>query len=227
MENILSVVIPCYNEKDNILLIVKKVLDIPVDKVEIIVVDDCSTDGTRDVLREQVAPLVSKIVYHEKNTGKGGALRTGFQSATGDIIIIQDADQEYDPQEIPKVIQPILDGKTSVCYGSRFLNQKRKGYLANRLANKFLTWFSNIMTGQKLTDMETCYKAFKKEIIQSVDIKEKRFGFEPEITGKVSQMGHKIMEVPISYNPRTNEEGKKIGFSDGLRALYCIWKYRK
>lgn len=227
MEYTLSVIIPCYNEKENIEKIVDRVLKSPVKNKEIIVVNDKSTDGTETILEEKIKPLVNKIVYHEENQGKGGALRTGFAHATGDYVIIQDADQEYDPNEYEKVIQPIIDGKCDVCYGSRFLGGVSKGYLANRLANRFLTMLSNIFTHQKLTDMETCYKCFKREIIQSVEIKENRFGFEPEITAKVTKMGYKIYEVPISYNPRTNEEGKKIGFKDGVRAIYCIWKYRK
>ena len=221
----LSVVIPCYNEKNNIHNIVDKVLNAPVNNKEIIIVDDKSTDGTAEVLDRDIAPLVSKIIHHEINQGKGGALRTGFKHATGDIVIIQDADLEYDPEEYPKVVEPILRGEAEVVYGSRFLRQKRKGYLANRMANRGLTAFSNLFTHQRLTDMETCYKAFKREIIQSVDIKENRFGFEPEITSKVSKLGIKIKEVPISYYPRSNEEGKKIGFKDGLRALYVICKY--
>ncbi len=225
-EYTLSIVIPCYNEKDNIETIVKKVLEAPIDNKEIIVVDDKSTDGTDKILKERIRPLVSRIIYHEVNQGKGGALRTGFKSATGDYVIIQDADLEYDPIEYPKVLKPIIDGESSVCYGSRFLNQAAKGYKANQIANKFLTRLSNLFTHQKLTDMETCYKCFKREVIQAVDIKENRFGFEPEITAKVSNMGIKIAEVPITYNPRTNEEGKKIGIKDGFRAIYCIWKYR-
>lgn len=226
MDKVLSIVIPCYNESANILELVKKVLESPVENKEIIVVDDCSTDGTREVLERDIKPLVAKVVYHEKNAGKGAALRTGFQHATGDVVIIQDADFEYDPNEYPDVIKDIFEGNNDVVYGSRFLNQRAKGYLMNRLANKGLTFISNLFTHQKLTDMETCYKAFKREIIQSVDIEENRFGFEPEITAKISKMGIKIKEVPISYYPRTNEEGKKIGFKDGVRAIYCIWRYR-
>jgi len=226
-EKVLSIVIPCYNEEKNIVSLVKKVLESPIKNKEIIVVEDCSSDGTRKVLEDQVKPLVNKVIYHEKNQGKGAALRTGFKAATGDAVIIQDADLEYDPMEYPKVVDPIFNGDAEVVYGSRFLHQKRKGYFANRVANWALTTFSNIFTRQNITDMETCYKCFKRDVIQSVDIVENRFGFEPEITAKISKMGIKIKEVPISYYPRTNEEGKKIGLKDGIRALYVIWRYRK
>lgn len=225
MSKRLSVVIPCYNEKDNIKTIVEAVLASPIENKEIIVVDDCSTDETRSVLESEIKPLVSRIIYHEYNQGKGAALRTGFRHATGDVVIIQDADLEYDPNEYPQVVNPIFDGKADVVYGSRFLNRKMKGYLANRLANRGLTVLSNLFTNQKLTDMETCYKAFKREIIQSIEIEENRFGFEPEITSKISKKGIKIMEVPISYYPRSLEEGKKIGFKDGMRAIFVICRY--
>ena len=225
---VLSVVIPCYNEAGSIHEIVDKVLAAPIENKEIIVVDDKSTDGTSDILDRDIAPLVSKVIHHEVNTGKGGALRTGFQHATGDLVIVQDADLEYDPNEYPLVVNPILYGECDVCYGSRFLNQAAKGYKANQMANKFLTRLTNVLLHLHLTDVETCYKCFKREIIQSVDIKENRFGFENEITGKLANMGGvRIKEVPISYYPRTNEEGKKIGFKDGVRAILCIFKYRK
>ena len=223
----LSVIIPCYNEKNSIRTIVDKVLAAPVKNKEIIVVDDMSTDGTRDILEKEIKPLVSRIVYHEVNQGKGGALRTGFQYATGDIVIVQDADLEYDPDEYPLVTDPIANDECDVCYGSRFLNQEKKGYKANQLANTFLTWLSNRFTHLNLTDMETCYKAFRRDIIQSVNIQESRFGFEPEITAKIAAMHVRVKEVPVSYYPRTNTEGKKIGVKDGIRAIWCIWKYRK
>ena len=223
----LTVVIPCYNEKDSIHTIVNKVLAAPIENKEIIIVDDKSTDGTSEILDREIAPLVSRIIHHEVNRGKGGALRTGFAHATGDVVMIQDADLEYDPNEYPLVVTPVVRGECDVCYGSRFLHQAAKGYKANQLANKGLTAMSNFFTRLHLTDMETCYKCFKREVIQAVDIKENRFGFEPEITAKVARMGVRVKEVPISYYPRTNEEGKKIGFKDGLRAIYCIWKYRK
>lgn len=225
-DKVLSIVIPCYNEEGNIKALVNKVLEAPIKNKEIIIVDDCSKDGTRSVLENEIKPLVSKILYHEVNQGKGAALRTGFQAATGDAVIIQDADLEYDPNDYPKVVTPIFEGNAKVVYGSRFLRQKRKGYLANRIANWVLTAFSNLFTHQKITDMETCYKAFRRDIIQSIDIAENRFGFEPEITAKISKKKIRIHEVPISYYPRSNSEGKKIGFKDGLRALYVIWRYR-
>ena len=195
--------------------------------IEVIVIDDCSTDGTREILKKEGKKYADKVLFHEVNQGKGAALKTGFAAITGDVAIVQDSDFEYDPMEIPSVVKPIFDGKADVVYGSRFLNSEYKGYRQNQLANKVLTSLSNFMTKLKVTDMETCYKAFKASFIKNIDIEEKRFGFEPEITAKVARAKLKLIEVPISYYPRTKEEGKKIKLSDGFRALYCIAKYKR
>ena len=223
----LSVVIPCYNEEQHILTLVRKVLAAPIENKEIIIVNDCSTDGTKAILDHYIKPLVAKIIDHDVNQGKGAALRTGIHAATGDVVIIQDADFEYDPQDYAKVVTPIFNDEADVVYGSRFLgNNQNEGCKANRTANSFLTGLSNLFTGLRITDMETCYKAFNRDIIQSIEIEENRFGFEPEITAKIAKKRVRVKEVPISYNPRTKEEGKKIGYRDGLRAIYCILKYR-
>lgn len=223
----LSIVIPCYNEVHTIKRIVETVIHAPYNNKEIIVVDDCSTDGTREILKNEIADKVDKIMYHEINQGKGAALRTGFKAATGDIVIIQDADLEYDPNEYPQMIEPILTNKADVVYGSRFmgLGPHRVVYFWHRVGNGLLTLLSNIFTNLNLTDIETCYKAFRRVIIQSIDIEEERFGFEPEITAKIAKMKCRIYEVGISYYGRTYDEGKKIGLRDGFRALYCILKY--
>ena len=223
----LSIVIPCYNEKASIRTIVDKVREAPVAHKEIIIVDDCPTDGTSEVLDTEIAPLVSKVIHQKQNGGKGAALHTGFAAATGDIVIIQDADMEYDPNEYARVIEPICNDEADVVYGSRFAETKRydDAYKQNIAANLFLTRLSNLFTGLKLTDMETCYKAFRREIIQSIELKEKRFGFEPEITAKLASRKVRMAEVPISYYPRKVEEGKKINWKDGVRAIYCIVKY--
>ena len=224
----LSIVMPVYNEKALIIDVLKKVRSIKIPKIdiEIIVVDDFSNDGTREILKKSGKKYYDRIIYHDVNKGKGAALQSGFKKATGDVVIVQDADFEYDPEEIPSVVKPIFDGKADVVYGSRFLKKDYKGYKSNQLANKVLTNLSNFMTGLKVTDMETCYKAFRSSFIKNVDIKENRFGFEPEITAKISKAKLKLKEVPISYYPRTKEEGKKINIKDGIRALYCIVKYK-
>jgi glycosyltransferase involved in cell wall biosynthesis len=222
----LSVVIPVYNERDTIEEIVKLVVAVNIDK-EIILVDDCSKDGTRDRLPALAEKYGLKVLYHDVNQGKGAALRTGIKGATGDLVIIQDADLEYDPQEYPKLIKPIADGKADVVFGSRFAggDSHRVVYFWHSLGNRFLTLLSNMFTNINLSDMETCYKVFRREIIQGIEIEENRFGFEPEITAKVARLHCRIYEVGISYYGRTYEEGKKIGWKDGVRALVCILKY--
>jgi len=223
----LSIIMPCYNELHTIESIVAAVKGSPYPEKEIIVVDDCSTDGTRDLLKRAVEPLVDRVIYHDRNRGKGAALRTGIAAATGDVVIIQDADLEYDPNEYPKVMAPILQGKADVVYGSRFMGGEahRVVYFWHMVGNRVLTLLSNIFTNLNLTDMETCYKAFKREIIQSIAIEEDRFGFEPEITAKVAKKKCVVYEVGISYYGRTYEQGKKIGWKDGFSALRCILKY--
>lgn len=223
----LSVVIPCYNEVKTIRGIVDRVRAAPIPDMEVIVVDDCSKDGTRELLREEITPLVDRVLYHEVNQGKGAALRTGFAVATGDVVVVQDADLEYDPNEYPRLLKPIEDGKADVVFGSRFAggDAHRVVYFWHMAGNKFLTLLSNMATNLNLTDMETCYKVFRREVLQKIKIEENRFGFEPEITAKVAKLDCVIYEVGISYYGRTYKEGKKIGWKDGFRALYAIIKY--
>ncbi len=224
----LSIVIPCYNEARTIRTIVDAVRAAPVADREIVIVDDCSRDGTRDILATEIAPLVDRIIYHEVNQGKGAALRTGFAAATGDIVLIQDADLEYDPQEYPILLGPIEGGKADVVFGSRFMGGRphRVVYFWHMVGNKFLTLLSNMFTNLNLTDMETCYKVMKREVVKQIAIEENRFGFEPEITAKIAKIpGVVVYEVGISYYGRTYAEGKKIGWRDGFRALWAIVKY--
>jgi glycosyltransferase involved in cell wall biosynthesis len=224
----LSVVIPVYNEADTVGELVRRVLAVPYDK-EIVLVDDGSTDGTRDVLADLARLDGVRVIYHAHNQGKGAALRTGFGEVRGDVVLIQDADLEYDPQEYPRLLQPILDDKADVVYGSRFIgsDSHRVLYFWHSVGNRGLTLLSNMMTDLNLTDMETCYKVFRREVIEQIEIEESRFGFEPEITAKVAKLGCRIYEVGISYSGRTYEEGKKIGWKDGARALWCILKYNR
>jgi glycosyltransferase involved in cell wall biosynthesis len=223
---LLSVVIPAYNEAPTIEQLVARVHAVPIDK-EIIVVDDCSQDGTGDKLARIADRYRLRVLSHEQNQGKGAALRTGFAHARGDIVVVQDADLEYDPFEYGKLIQPILDGKADVVYGSRFAGGEshRVLYYWHSVGNTVLTQLSNMMTNLNLTDMETCYKAFRREVIEQLVIEESRFGFEPEITAKVSKLGCRIYEVGISYSGRTYHEGKKISWKDGVSAIRCILKY--
>ncbi len=225
----LSVVIPVYNERKTLEGIIESVKSSGIKNLEIILVDDYSTDGTRELLQAEIGKTVDKVLYHKHNMGKGAALRDGFKAATGDLVVVQDADSEYDPKDYNVLIEPFVTGRgdADVVYGSRYARSER--YMIKRFyhsaGNKFLTFMSNIFSDLALTDMETCYKMFRREIIQSIPIVENRFGFEPEITAKIAKKRCKIYEVPISYYPRTYNEGKKIGIKDGFRAIYCILKY--
>ncbi|WP_407682404.1 glycosyltransferase family 2 protein [Pseudocalidococcus azoricus] len=223
----LSVIVPCYNEAATIRQVIDAIHNSPIVDQEIIVVDDCSSDGTQEILRQDIEPLVSQVIYHPRNLGKGAALRTGLGQMTGDIAIIQDADLEYSPQDYPLMLEPILQGRADVVYGSRFQGAAphRVVYYWHRVGNGFLTTLSNMFTNINLTDMETCYKAFRKEIIQQIRIEENRFGFEPEITAKVAKLNCRIYEVGISYYGRSYKEGKKINWQDGVWAIICILKY--
>ena len=225
----LSIVIPVYNECGTIEKIIRQVSDINVgiDK-EIVIVDDCSTDGTREILRKMKSEdEARKIFFQEKNKGKGAALRRGFKEADGDVVVVQDADLEYDPNDYKTMLAPVLQGHADVVYGSRFLGggPHRVVFFWHYIGNKFLTTLSNMMTDLNFTDMEVCYKMFKKEVLDHIEIREERFGFEPEITAKIARGNWRIYEVPISYYGRNYTEGKKITWKDGFRALWCIIKY--
>ncbi|HET6515653.1 MAG TPA: glycosyltransferase family 2 protein, partial [Thermodesulfovibrionales bacterium] len=219
------VVVPVFNEKKTIKDVYERIRAVDITK-EIILVDDCSTDGTREIVKGLAADD-TRLFFHEQNMGKGAALRTGFREAKGDILIIQDADLEYDPQEYPKLIQPILEGKADVVYGSRFAGggPHRVLFFWHMVGNKLLTLLSNVFTNLNLTDMETCYKVFTRDVYTKITIEENRFGFEPEITAKLAKLNVRIYEVGISYSGRTYSEGKKIGWRDGISALRCIFKY--
>jgi len=226
-EPTITVVIPCYNERRTLADLVRRVRAAPVARKQLILVDDCSTDGTTELIRAEIEPLVDRVVYHERNQGKGAAIRSGLEHVTGDIVIIQDADLEYDPDEYPKLIGPIVEGKADVVYGSRFTGEgpHRVHLFWHYVGNRILTLLSNVFTNLNLTDMETCYKVFRAEVIRSIRIRQNRFGIEPELTAKIARLGCRVYEVGISYYGRSYEEGKKIGWKDGVKAIYCIVRY--
>jgi glycosyltransferase involved in cell wall biosynthesis len=222
---LLSVVVPVYNEEKTIDTILQRLEQAPLPK-EVIVVDDCSADGTREALRRWERRPGFTVVYKPKNEGKGAALRTGFAACSGDVAVVQDADLEYDPADLPAVIRPIVEGRADVVYGSRFLNGAARGSSwVHRLGNRLLTQASNLFTGLKLTDMETCYKAFRREALRELRLTQDRFGFEPEVTAKVARLGCRVVETPISYHARRFDEGKKIGWRDAAQTLWCIVRY--
>jgi glycosyltransferase involved in cell wall biosynthesis len=223
----LSVVIPCYNERSSIEQIVTAVRASPFKNIEIVIVDDASTDGTRELLQGKPGGWVDQLIFQERNQGKGAALRAGFACATGEVVIVQDADLEYDPREYPIMLSPILEDRADVVFGSRFLSGRphRVVYFWHMVGNRFLTLLSNMLTNLNLSDMEACYKAFRRDVIQGIEIEEDRFGFEPEIVAKVARTGARIYEVGISYYGRTYAQGKKIGWKDGFAAIRAIVKY--
>jgi glycosyltransferase involved in cell wall biosynthesis len=222
-----SVVIPVYNERGTIERIVNAVRAADVSSLEIIIVDDASTDGTQQVLKEKISLLANQIVYQSHNQGKGAAVRAGFAAATGDVILVQDADLEYNPADYPTLLEPILSGKADAVFGSRFMGGRphRVLYFWHMVGNRFLTLLSNMFTNLNLTDLETCYKAFRADVIKNLDLRENRFGFEPEVTAKLAKAKCRIYEVGISYNGRTYSEGKKVNWKDGFHAIYAILRY--
>ncbi|TET99369.1 MAG: glycosyltransferase family 2 protein [Candidatus Stahlbacteria bacterium] len=223
----LSIIIPCYNEKSALPDLISLVKEAPVEEKEIILVDDCSEDGTTQLIKTKIEKKIDKVIYHPKNMGKGAAIKSGLEYVTGDLVILQDADLEYDPREYPKLMAPIIEGKADVVYGSRFLGggPHRVHLFWHYVGNKFLTILSNMFTNLNLTDMETCYKLFRTEIIKGIDLEQKGFGIEPEITAKIARKNCRIYEVGISYYGRSYSEGKKINWRDGFKAIYCIIKY--